>query len=141
MKTLQLVNGDLQIGPGGYVMIEGSDKVIQDLGVMVREAMGVDRFHPRWGSILDDFIGLPIGPETHMRVRSEIYRVIQNYIVMQTRAIEMDMNAGRKPRYRPEEIVVDVADVKIQQFYDRLNVKVTIQTSDGETHTILRTVT
>lgn len=141
MKTLQLVNGDLQLGPGGYATISGAKKVIQDLGVMVREPLRSDRFHPNWGTILDDFVGRPIGVEMHMRIRSEIFRLVQNYMVMQGRQIERDVALGRKPRYAPSEIVTGVADIKIQQNYDRLNIKVVISTSDGETFDLIRTVT
>ena len=110
------------------------------MGIMVREPLGVDRFHPRWGTILEDFIGEPISQESEMRVRAEIQRLIQNYVVMQTRQIQADHDAGRRPRFRPSEIVTDVAGIDIQQRYDRLNVRVHLLTASGEEVTVLRSV-
>lgn len=140
MKTLELRNGDLVLAAGGYSMLSGPQKVIQDLGIMVREPLGADRFHPRWGTILDDFIGRAINEESEMRVRAELQRLIQNYVVMQTRQIQADHDANRRPRFRPGEIVTGVAGIDIQQRYDRLNVKVRLDTASGEQVTILRSV-
>lgn len=140
MKTPRLVNGDFQIGPGGFVMIDGSQKVVQDLGVMVREPFGGDRFHARWGTILDDLIGRAIGAESSTYIRSEIQRLVQNYIMVQSQQIERDIAAGRKPRYRPEEIVTGVGGMSVQQAYDRINVKVSVTTQDGNNFDIVRSV-
>lgn len=140
MKTLELRNGDLVLGAGGYSMVAGPQKVIQDMGIMVREPLGVDRFHPRWGTILDDFIGEAINEESEMRVRAELQRLIQNYVVMQTRQIQADHDAGRRPRFRPSEIVTDVAGIDVQQRFDRINVRVHLITASGEEVTILRSV-
>lgn len=140
MKSPKLVNGDFQIGPGGYLMVEGSQKVIQDLGAIVREPYGQDRFHPRWGTILEDYIGRAIGKESSALIRSEIQRLIQNYIVVQNQQMEKDAQAGRKPRYKPSEIVSAVSGIAVQQAYDRINVKVSVETQNGESFDILRSV-
>lgn len=140
MKTFHFVNGDLTIGPGGFATIDGPRKVIQDLGMIVREPLAADRFHPLWGSILDDFIGYPISLETEAKVRAEIHRLVQNYMVAQSNQITADVQANRRPRYRPDEIVVGVGSVNIQQYQDRINVKVVIETQDGGTFDLFRTI-
>lgn len=141
MRTFQLVNGDFVLGPGGYATISGGHKVVQDLGAVLREPIGTDRFHPKWGSVLDDFIGTPIGFETQTRVRSEVHRVIQNYMVVQADRMERDANRGDRQQVRPEEVVVGINAVDIQQRTDRLNVRISLETASGDTHDILRTVT
>jgi len=140
MKTLELLNGDFVIGQGGFVMIEGLKKVHQDLSVLVREALGEDRFHPMWGSILQDFVGREIGIETEADVRNEINRIIQNYMIMQTRQIQVDQTMGRRPRHKPEEIIREIRGIDIQQRNDRFNVRVKVRTSSGDELNVIRTV-
>ncbi len=140
MKTLELVNGDFAIGQGGFVMVDGLRKIHQDLSVLVREALGEDRFHPRWGSILQEFVGRSIGLETEADVRNEINRVIQNYMIMQTRQIQVDQTMGRRPRHKPEEVVREVQGIDIQQRTDRLNVRVKVRTASGDELNVIRTV-
>jgi phage baseplate assembly protein W len=140
MKTLELSNGDLVIGPGGFATIDGTKKVYQDLSVLVREAIGEDRFHPQWGGVLQEFVGQAISPFVEGDIRNEIQRLIQNYMVMQARQITADITMGRKSRFKPEEIVESLENIQFQQEYDRINVKVTIRTVAGESIDILRTV-
>ncbi len=140
MKTLELRNGDFVIGQGGFVMVEGLNKIHQDLSILVREALGEDRFHPMWGSILQDFVGRSIGLETEADVRNEINRVIQNYMIMQTRQIQVDQTMGRRPRHKPEEVVREIQGIDIQQRSDRFNVKVKVRTASGDSLNVVRTV-
>jgi phage baseplate assembly protein W len=78
VKTLALVQGDLSPAPGGYLMYEGPQKIHQDLALALQEAYGGDKLHPRWGSILQNFIGLPMTDDVKNKVLSEINRVISN---------------------------------------------------------------
>lgn len=141
MKQLRLVNGDLDVQPGGFALVSGQQKVLQDLGILVRDALGSDRFHPRWGTILHEYVSSGVHPEeVALLVRSEITRVIQNYIVMQSDQISSDADNGRRSRFSPDEIVVDVSNIEIQQSYDRLNVRVTVITGRGAAVSVVRTV-
>lgn len=140
MKTFQIRNGDLVIGAGGYATLTGVPKVYQDLGILVREPLGEDRFHPQWGGILQEFIGRIITQDARTDVVNEIQRLTQNYIVMQSRQMTVDLSLNRRPRYSPEEIVVSLENVDVQQRGDRLNVKVTVSTASGEVVDIVRTV-
>lgn len=140
MKTLTLRNGDLALGPGGHQVATGVTKLRQDLGVLVREELGVDRFHPSWGTILPRYVGGTADPELAMYVRSEVNRLLQNYIAAQTLQMEADATAGRRPRYTSDEILAVVDGVQVQTIGTRLNVKVTVRTAAGSTATILRTV-
>ena len=140
MKQLELRDGDLVVGPGGFATVSGARRVQQDIGAVVREAVGTDRFHPRWGTVLQDYVGGVQTTESFMLVRAEIERLIHNYIVLQTEQITSDMDAGLRPRYSPDEIVADVGNIEIQQRYDQINVRVSIHTYRGEEVTILRSV-
>lgn len=140
MKQLELRNGDLVVGPGGHGTVRGARRIQQDLGAAVREAIGTDRFHPRWGTILQDYVGGVQNDESTMMIRAEIARVVQNYIVIQTEQITADMGLGLRPRYAPDEIVADVGNIEIQQRYDQVNVRVSVRTLQGDDVTILRSV-
>jgi hypothetical protein len=140
MRTFRLRNGDFVVGAGGFEEITGTQKVYQDLSVLVREPLGDDRFHPQWGGILDEFVGFPFTEDVEGEVRNEVNRLVQNYVVMQSNQISADISLGRKPRYTPEEIVVGIDGIQVQQFNDRVNVRVFIRTASGDPVDIIRTV-
>lgn len=140
MKTFQLRSGDFVVGAGGFVEISGTQKVYQDLSVLVREPLGGDRFHPEWGGILGEFIGETITGEVAADVKNEISRLIQNYMVMQANQISADNAMSRRPRFRPEEIVAGVDSIEVQTLHDRINVRVRVRTAAGESVDIVRTV-
>lgn len=140
MKQLQLRNGDFVVGPGGFAVVRGAAKIQQDLGAALRETLGDDRFHPRLGTILGDAVGGIQGEEAQMMIQSEISRVIANYMAVQTAQINADTSAGIRSRYTPDEIVSSVGGIAVQQTYDRINVKVSVTTAQGDTVTLLRSV-
>lgn len=140
MKTFKLEGGDLVIGSGGFTTVRGSDKLQQDLGAIVREELGTDRFHPRWGTVLHRYIGRPIDRESAMYVKGEINRLLQNYMMVQTNLLQADATAGHRPRFTPSEVISAVREVSVQQRRDYFNIKVTVRTFAGADVTILRTV-
>lgn len=140
MKQIEIRNGDFILGPGGLATVRGETKLRQDLGIIMREGLGVDRFHPKWGSVLADYAGDMVSSESIGLIKGEVHRLIQNYMVIQSQQVESDLGSGRSPRYTPEEIIIGVSGIEVQQRYDRLNVKVSVQTLAGGTLAILRTV-
>lgn len=140
MFQFKLVDGDLSPGPGGYAVVSGAERIQQDLGALVREALGMDRFHPGWGTIMDDFTGVIQDQESLLMIESELLRLIQNYIVMQTQQIEADDALGLKNRFDPSEIISSVGDIQIQPQEDKIVVRVSVQTVGGGETTVLRSV-
>lgn len=140
MKTLQLANGDLVIGSGGFVTVTGAAKVRQDLGVAVREPYGTDRFHPRWGSVLVNYIGQPVGPATDMLVRSEVIRLIKNYIAVQGEQMEFDATTGSKTRFVTSEIIQAINKIEVVQERDRYHVRVSLALFSGDLVTLTTSV-
>jgi phage baseplate assembly protein W len=132
MKTLAIVDGDLVIGPTGYLAIEGQAKVKQELGAAVREPYGSDRFHPRWGSLLPNHIGSAIGPETEALVRAEVERIVQNYVVTQHEVMRVDSTRNRPPRFATGEAIESILGIRVSQQWDRLHVMVTLAPMSGE---------
>lgn len=140
MKSLAIQNGDLVLGPEGFATVSGAAKVRQDLGIALREPVGNDRFHPRWGSLLPSYIGNPIGDSTIMVVRSETYRVIQNYVYIQAASVKDDVARSRQARYGASEIIKDIKKVDVRQDHSRLLVKVFLVTLGNDDVTIIQSV-
>lgn len=128
------------VGAGGYTTIEGAAKVRQDLGIAVREPYGSDRFHPRWGTLLHEYVGTAVGPLSEMRIQAEIARIVQNYIRVQGEALERDVATNRRSRFSKDEVVERVESIAIRQEYDRFRVRVIVRTFSNTDIAIVRSV-
>jgi hypothetical protein len=128
MRSLTIENGDLVLGSGGYTTVEGSQRIIQDLGLAIREPYGMDRFHPRWGTLLDSYVGMVIGPDTPVLIEAEARRMVGNYVALQQQQLQREATAGRPSRFISGEVIIGVAGVALSQNYDRLAVKITLDT-------------
>lgn len=140
MKQLQLRDGDFVLGQGGLGTVEGAQRLRQDLGCAVREEIGTDRFHPKWGSILNDYIGREQDIDTTTLVKGEIARVIQNYIVVQSDQMTKDADAGRRARFRADDVIAGVSSIQIQQRTDQMSVRAIVVTSSGEPVVVVKTL-
>ena len=79
MKTLALQHGDLVIdGAGSYAMVSGAARIRQDLTLALLEEYGTDRFHPKFGSIIKEYLGNAISSDLQQLVKAEVNRVVQN---------------------------------------------------------------
>lgn len=141
MLALAVVNGDLAIGPGGYAQVTGVDKVRQDLSIALREPLGIDRFHSGWGSLLDSDLGQPIDQDLAVSIRSEVIRIVQNYMAVQQSRLAADTAGGGRTRLRPDEIVQSIEDVNVKQVTDRFFVRLNLKTGGGLKVSILQAVT
>ncbi len=139
-KTFRIRNKDLEVGPGGYVLVSGRDKVHQDLGIAVREPAGSDRFHPGWGTILHNLLGQPASNEMALRIKSEIQRLVSNYIQLQHEQVVQDAQNRRRSRFATEELVERVRSVDVVQEYDRFHVTAVVETLAGDRVTLSTSV-
>lgn len=139
MKTFALQSGDLVLAGNAYGMVAGTARVQQQIGLCLREPYGSDRFHTRWGSVLPEWIGRTIDNSTQLgiEIRSEIIRVVKNFIAAQNAAIEGRAVAGFRPVMLPSEVIVDVTDIKVQQDQDSIIVKATLVTQGGQEFSII----
>lgn len=128
MKTFALVQGDLSPSGGGYLMYEGAAKINQDLTLAMKEEYGTDRFHPRWGSVLKRYIGLPMTAEVKAKTLTEVNRVLNNYITIQNARIVADNTTSSASRFSTDDVVQSIVNLSAQQVYDSLLVSVTLQT-------------
>jgi len=140
MKTLQIKNGDLVVGRGGHASISGVAKLRQDLAGAVMEPFGTDRFHPRWGSLLERYVGGILDETNKQRVAAEAQRVVSNYIGVQQEQMLAAQTSGRKVTFSSAEVVEAVQSVEVRQTYDRLYVRVIVRTLSGETVPLVTSV-
>lgn len=141
MKTLALSNGDLVVVPHGYQTYSGAQKIVQDLGLALREVYGGDQLHPRWGSILLNYIGTPLTADVKANVINEINRVLKNYISVQNAQISDTIQSGSKSSMTTDDIVESVLNIDANQVFDSLVVTVTLQTVSRQTLTLSQVVT
>ena len=132
MHTLRVQDGDLVLGAGGYALIRGGHKIAQDLRFALTEPFGTDRFHPRWGSILGDYIGLAMDAELPFHVEGEVNRVVGNYMRAQGQEVARDLLDARATRFRDDGVIRTIGQVVTRSRADRLDVSVTIATLAGE---------
>jgi phage baseplate assembly protein W len=141
MKTLALVGGDLAVGDGGYRTLTGASRLRQDLALALAEPYGHDTYHPEFGSVLYAHIGEPLTPELELLVRSEIVRVIQQYVDAQQAQIAADALSGSRSRFSYQDVVKAVTSINTEIQYDTIKVTIALTTQSGATVKVLRTVT
>lgn len=130
--SLKVINGDLAITAGSFDIVDGTEKLKQDLTLWLTERYRDDRFHPTYGSILDGYIGEVINPQdTIVRVHSEVLRVLSNYQQIQLARFRETPN-----KFQPSEIVQQVNGVDVSLSYDKVIVLVRITTA-AKTSTII----
>jgi phage baseplate assembly protein W len=136
VKTLALLNGDLMLAQGGYLLYSGADRIKQDLTLGLMEEYGSDRFHPRYGSVIMRYIGNPITPQLQALVRAEVTRVVQNYISIQKAEVLRDTVVDVKGRFSTADVVRNIAGIRTTVQMDRVNVALALETLARETVTI-----
>ena len=130
--SLKVVNGDLSITAGKFDLVQGQDKLTQDLTLWLVEKYRDDRFHPTFGSILDSFIGGVINADdTIVRVQSETLRVLSNYQQIQLARFKETPN-----KFQPSELLQSVNGVNVSLSYDKVIVFIRITTKARTTTSI-----
>lgn len=114
---------DIELKGSNIGIVHGRTKLLQDLTLWLTERYRSDRFHSNYGSTLDGFIGDVMDPMTTHEVEAEVQRVLQNYQMVQYRRMQEDPTT-----LSPEEILLDVEDVKAKVNYDSVVVVVSILT-------------
>jgi phage baseplate assembly protein W len=141
MDTWTINSGDLQLSGGTFATLSGPAKIQQDLGIASLTPYGSNRFHPRYGSVLGNYIGAPIGTTTQQFLRSEISRLITNYQTVQLNKMNKAIIAGYSSSYAPNDIVQSVTSIDVVQNYDSFSISITLQTMGGTSVTLSTAVT
>ena len=95
MYGIKVVNGDFSVkGDGNVTEITGAERIMQELSHWLIEPLGTDTIYKRFGSTLWDSVGNPMLDEYINEVKSEVARVVSNYVAYQKRQINEDMVKG-----------------------------------------------
>jgi phage baseplate assembly protein W len=132
MKTLLLSEGDLVTTHDDLAMCTGVTKLQQDLRGALLEPIGTDRFHPGWGSSLNDFLAQIADEDTRVEIESEINRVISNYAAVQRDKIESDIMGDGQTRFSTDEILARIRRVQVQVRDESVLVGISLTTVTGE---------
>jgi phage baseplate assembly protein W len=132
MKAMEIRGRDLVLAGGSYSLISGAPKVVQDLRCALAEPLGNDRFHPGWGSRLEEFIGLNLDQVTAFDVRQEAQRVAGNYAAVQQDRIQRDNLSGVRSRYRTADVLVGVDQVQVSTVRDQVRLTIQLRTGDNQ---------
>ena len=141
MKTLQVSDGDLVLANGAFATITGPQKVNQDIEIGVLTPYGSDRFHPRYGSVFSNYIGIPVGPGTAALIKAELTRVINNYQRVQLYKIQQANLQGLASPFSQGEVVTSIGKIDVAETYDSFNVAASVNTSSGNSVNVSTTVT
>lgn len=128
MKTLALRDGDLVLSGDRYAMVEGAARVQQALSLCLHERIGIDRFHPGWGSRLPGWIGTQIRKSSIGDVEMEVSRVVRSHIRSQAAFVRRLTAEGRTPPISADEMVSGIASIQTSQDLDTITARVVLST-------------
>lgn len=140
MQTLALVNGDLMLAQGGYLTYTGAERIKQDLTLALNEEYGSDRFHPRWGTIVMQYIGQVLTTHIQDLVKAEVVRVVKNYIAVQQNEVLGDTQVDVANRFNTSDVVRNIVSLSASSNIDTINISLVLETMARETVTIKRQV-
>ena len=131
METFNVETGDLILSRGAFETLSGPAKIQQDLAIANITPYGSNRFHPRFGSVLPEYIGQPIGQTTKQLIYSEVNRVIANYNAVQLAKVKSFIQQGLQSPYGQDDLIATVNTIDVQQSYDTFYVTVNCTTMAG----------
>ena len=126
-RSLKIENGDLAVQGGSFVLLSRRDKLEQDIVHWLRTEIGSDRFHPTFGSTIEQFIGAVQSEENVDLLKSEVKRVLGNYQEAQLRKFLQN-----RSRFTSEEILSSVDDVRVTTFYDSVDIRIIARNLQGQ---------
>lgn len=129
--SLQVANGDLVQQGSQLSIVYGSDKLRQDMTLWLAERYGVDRFHPAYGSNLENYIGGVVGKGTQSMIYSEVMRVLTNYQKVQFQGFK-----GNPNLYSLAELLWSINHVNVGVTYDQVSVSVGVSNGQQQPTTV-----
>lgn len=132
MKSWQVSGGDLVIGQGGFQTVTGAARIIQHIRHALSEPLGIDRFHPGWGSLIDEFVGQPLNEGTAWELEQEVNRVIGNFMAVQNEKINRAAARGNSSLYTRADVLSEVSSVDVTYRQDQASILITVSTLSGD---------
>jgi phage baseplate assembly protein W len=132
MQTISIVDGDFDLSGGTFKTITGATKIQQDMGIASLTPYGSNKFHPKYGSVLQSMIGHPTNSTTQSLIQSEITRLINNYQNIQIRKMNAYILQGLRSPYGQDDLIQSVQSINVTQNFDSFNISVILLTMSGQ---------
>lgn len=124
--SLGIANGDLATTGSLLTMVTGTVKLRQEIDIWLRETYRVDRFHPEYGSVLQNYIGSIITTRLAHDIEVEVNRVLSNLQKIHVKRLQ-----ANPLKYTPDEILRNVTSVKSKALFDSIYVNVVFESASG----------
>ena len=135
MYQFKLANGDIQMEYDGSIdKVTGADRIAQDLACWLLEPMGTDAVYRRFGSTLWSKIGEPIVGDKLAEIRSEVKRVVDNYIAYnqsQFKAASKYSADYFARSWGNDVMITELVGIDVSTVADTVNVVVKLATTGG----------
>lgn len=131
MYTLAMKDGDWDFTDRHGKVATGNNKLVQQLSNWVQEELGLDRFHPSYGSGLQTMVGKPKLEETQAAVEQELMRVCTSYMDYQAQLFDKSPGDWSK-----DEVIAAVLFVSSYWVGQELHATVYVRTMDGQTRDV-----
>lgn len=126
--SLMLSGGDLSSASSMLQTVSGTEKLEQDIHAWLTEAYQIDRFHPKYGSLMTSYIGQPMNVDSVFAIQVEVARVLSNLQSYQKQMYQQDPTL-----YSPDELLDYVDDISTVFDQDRLRIGIIFRTATGYT--------
>jgi len=138
--SFKLTNGDLSVGAGrAYEVVQGRDKLRQDLTLWLMERIGQDPMTPTYGSRLDggviggreipSYIGQIASDNNSNQIRMEVLDLLVEYQNMQLDKIRNETLLYRgKNTLEADEVIDSINSVDVTQIGTTILVRVVLTT-------------
>lgn len=124
--SLMLSGGDLSTASSMLQTVSGTEKLKQDIHAWLTEAYQIDRFHPKYGSLMTSYIGQPMNVDSVFAIQVEVARVLSNLQSYQKQMYQQDPTL-----YSPDELLDYVDDISTVFDQDKLRIGITFRTATG----------
>ena len=135
MYSLKIVDGDLAMwGDGTIAQISGAERIRQELSCWLLEPLGTDVMYSNFGSTLNDSIGSPITSDNLLEVKTEVTRVVNNYIEYQKKQYEAARNRSTDAvlnAWSEDDMIARVDYIRVDAVADTVAVVVKLTTAAG----------
>ena len=150
MKNWRVTDGDIEVGKSHRVdMVQGRDKLVQDLSLWLLEPLGIGFTTPNFGSLLNTteqgttgrrsghFVGHILDQQRAAEVESEVDRILNLYQQDQIQKIKQAQLEGRLYLYRRSEILDSIDQVASAIDGDSITVRASITSGANQDITLL----
>lgn len=140
MNGLKITDGDLALqGNGDVVQISGAERIAQELSCWLLEPLGSDRLYTGFGSDIGDQIGTIIDSDALLAVKTEVVRVVKNYIAYQQNQMtnaKADNLTDFVNAWNEDDIISTINSVSVTSDSTTVTVVVSLTTAGGSSVTV-----